>query len=67
MSKPTDSKRMAWLSNNPRINYNYECEEDQCWWTITKESGNRSDREWEEVARGFTLRAAIDAAMAKLK
>lgn len=63
--KPSDKQRIDWLQANPNVEYTHKCEEDKEWWVFHRSSGNVNDREWDEIARGFSFRAAVDAAMIK--
>lgn len=58
-----DAKRLDYLQDHLRetsFDISRECDEP---WVVWRVQGGYNDREWHEVSRGETLRAAIDSSM----
>lgn len=57
-----DSMRLDWLEAHPSREIGADHEEQER--VVYSVTGYPNDREWHEIGRGPTLRAAIDAAIA---
>jgi hypothetical protein len=60
-----DARRLDWLQQHTNCEVGCDWEEDSPW-VVHRITGSRNDREWKEIGRGETVRAAIDAAIAAI-
>jgi hypothetical protein len=61
-----DTQRLDRLERERwEIGYDGDNDDGELWYVIYDVSGSVNDREWTEVARGLTLRAALDEAGSK--
>ena len=62
--RTVDAERLDWQESHANCELSIDTDEDKVWWVVHRLTGYPNDREWHELGRGDTCRAAIDAARA---